>query len=379
MLHVDRSTTRAGRALDRQGLVALLACVGLLLGIGGASVWQAQRNDLALRAAQQTRRQRDRAANLMMSARDAETSQRGFLLTLNQEYLAPFRKAELGMPALLAAVEADHPDDPRTTVLHQVAQAKFAELAQTVRLAEAGDLQNALRIIRTNAGSIDMDVMRRIVAGYEADLDSRLATEVARIVAGGRLMMAIDLAGLLMIFALSGLIAVGLRRTMGRLRTAQAQTTAAYDALEHVNEGLDETVRRRTAELSNANEGDPALRLHRLARPARASGEHHGLHQRAGTGGGHALATLCRVRRRAVGRAGGRRRGDPRGLAVHQVVHEQDGPADQRHPAPVAGGQADAGAGAARTWPRCCTACWTACSTRSPAASRASRSGRCRT
>ena len=254
MLQIPSSERRPGRVLDRGDLLALLACVTLLLGIGAASAWQSEANSTALRAARQTREQRDRVASLMLSAQEAESSQRGYLLTLDPDYLTPFVAAERSAPAALAALANDWSGDPRNVTLRDVVVAKFAELRETVRLAQSGDQAGAMRIVRSNAGNDAMQVIRQTVAALETELDAKLAGQVAGIVRGSRLLVAIELAGLVMIFALAGLIALGLRRTVATLRTSQAQTATAYGSLEQVNEGLDEMVRQRTTDLSNANE-----------------------------------------------------------------------------------------------------------------------------
>ncbi len=235
-------------------MLGTLACVALLFGISFASVWQADANDRALIATQRLRLQRNLLATILLAADDAETAQRGFLLTTNPGYLGPLVQAQGSLPGLLGTLSGSRPGDPRVTTLNQVVTAKLAELAQTVRLAQGGDLPSALRIVRTDAGNINTGVIRTVVAGFEAELDGRLAELVSRIGRGGRVLIAIDVAGLLMILALAGLIALGLRGTLRTLRVAQRQTASAYDALERSNERLDETVRERTAELTAANE-----------------------------------------------------------------------------------------------------------------------------
>ena len=254
MLKVPGSTRSDSRALDRTGLLALLACIALLLIISGASVWQSQVNGSALALAQSTRVARNGVAEILLAVQAAEASQRGFLLTQDADYLAPLNQAQRSVPGLLARLDAAHPGDRRVVLLRQTLTAKMAELLQTVRLAQSGQLDIALKIVRTDAGSVDMDLIRKYVGAFEGELDGLLVEQVAVAARGGRLLVAIDVAGLVMILALAGLIALGLRRYLGSLRQAQAQTTAAYDELERSNERLDETVRQRTAELTEANE-----------------------------------------------------------------------------------------------------------------------------
>ncbi len=254
MLQIPVLERSPGRVLNRGDLLALLACITLLLSIGAAAAWQSEANAAALRLARQTRLLRDQVTGLMLAAQEAESSQRGYLLTLDPTYLEPFTDAERKTPPLLADLASSWPGDPRSMVLRDVLAAKFAELGETIRLARSGDQAGAMRIVRSNAGNEAMQVIRQTVSALETELDARLAGQVAAMTRGGRLLVAIDLAGLAMIFALAGLIALGLRRTVATLRTSQAQTATAYGALELVNEGLDEMVRQRTADLSNANE-----------------------------------------------------------------------------------------------------------------------------
>ena len=261
MLHDPQPTRRFGggaqpgsRALDRRGLLSIILAVALLLCIAGASVWQAASNAEALTVAQVTRAQRNASTDMLLASQAAETAQRGFLLTGATTYVEPLDRAEAAIPGLLAKLQAGSPDDPRLNILQQSVTAKMAELRQTVSLAEQGDVADAMAIVRTNAGSTNMAVIRRIVGAVEADQDARLLGQVARVSRGSRLLVGIDTAGLIMVLALSGLIALGLRDYLAALRDAQAKAAEAYATLERNNDRLDETVRMRTAELTALNE-----------------------------------------------------------------------------------------------------------------------------
>ena len=242
------------RVLDRRMLLSVIAAVVLLVGIVGASVWQSEHNAGALAAARATRVRRDASTGLLLAAQDAETSQRGYLLTGNPANLEPFEQAEQLLPGLFLRVEAGAAQDPRLVTLRQVLDAKIAELRQTINLAKAGDLPDALAIVRTNAGSVNMSWIRTIIASLEREQDGQLLQQVAAVTEGSRLLVGIDVAGLIMVLALSGLIALGLRDYLATLRQAQARTEEAYATLERNNSRLDEAVRHRTAALTAANE-----------------------------------------------------------------------------------------------------------------------------
>ena len=245
---------RNERALDRSGLLALLAAVLVLLSLAGASVWQSGQNEAALALAQRTERLRTLAGTILLTARAAETAQRGYLLTLNDQYAVPLDAAEATMPGLIDQARLGWPGDARVERLSQSVTAKMAELRWTATLAREGRLADAVTLVRTDAG---LNTMRSIVAltgELVAEQDAQLLREIASATRGSRLLVALDVAGLIMVFALAGLLAIGLQRYLSRLRQAQAAASAAYDALEETNSRLDETVRARTAALSSAND-----------------------------------------------------------------------------------------------------------------------------
>ena len=244
----------AARVLDRRGILSVAAAAILLLCIAAASVWQAERNADALEVARVTRVQRTVSADLLLAAQDAETAQRGFLLTGKAIYLDPLDRAERSIPGLLDRLDRAAASADRLQLLRQALTAKFAELHQTVSLAQSGDLADAMAIVRTNAGSIDMMWIRRIIGEIEAYQDARLLHQVSVVSRGSRLLVAIDVAGMVMVLALSGLIALGVRDYLATLHDAQTRTALAYATLESNNERLDEMVRRRTAEVTAINE-----------------------------------------------------------------------------------------------------------------------------
>ena len=253
--HATNAAARpAVQALNRGALLSVALAIALLLCIAGASVWQAERNAEALSVAQTARAKRSLTTDMLVSATAAETAQRGYLLTLDPDYLRPLNQAEVDLPKLVQRAQAEWPDERRLMLLGQAVTAKLAELRQTASLAQSGQLPDALAIVKTNAGAIDMDVIRRVTGDLARQEDVTVVGQMARVARGSRLLVAIDVAGLVMVFALAGLIALGLRSYLAALRGAQAQAAAAHDELERNNRQLDDTVRTRTAALTAANE-----------------------------------------------------------------------------------------------------------------------------
>jgi len=110
-------------------------------------------------------------ATLMSTANDAETGQRGYLLTGTENYLEPYLAAKAALPVeveKLAELTADdaHQHDRVETLQHLIAD-KIAELDHTIELRRGGDAEAALAVVRSDVGKIAMDRIRAGVAAIE--------------------------------------------------------------------------------------------------------------------------------------------------------------------------------------------------------------------
>ena len=113
--------------------------------------------------AQQSTRDTDALFSALL---DAESAQRGYLLTGDEEYLSPYRVSLAAIPGLLNAVEKDSIGHPETESLTQhldrAVQEKLAELAKTIELRSGGNWQSSVRAVRTNQGRNLMGEIRRL-------------------------------------------------------------------------------------------------------------------------------------------------------------------------------------------------------------------------
>jgi methyl-accepting chemotaxis protein len=114
-------------------------------------------------------------ADLLSELKDAETGQRGYLLTGDDNYLAPYTAALESIPITLADLRkltADNPNQQqRLASLQQPIENKLAELKQTIELRRAQGADAAIKVVLTNVGKAFMDEARAIVA--EADREER--------------------------------------------------------------------------------------------------------------------------------------------------------------------------------------------------------------
>ncbi|UPG88065.1 response regulator [Luteibacter aegosomaticola] len=165
-----RPTKRAGADARMWLALALVivffVCSGLVAGANIRTI----RNDNAL----VIRSQETVAglAEILSSIQDAETGQRGYLLTGNDSYLDPYRNA-LGMiPARLESIRgslgADAGQQARLRELGVRINDKLAELRETIELRRDRGLEAALPVVNSDRGKASMDDIRARLAAMRA-------------------------------------------------------------------------------------------------------------------------------------------------------------------------------------------------------------------
>jgi signal transduction histidine kinase/CheY-like chemotaxis protein/CHASE3 domain sensor protein len=120
---------------------------------------------------------------LLSNAQDAETGQRGFLLTANDKYLEPYNTALAAISSEISNITRLTSDNPiqqtKIAALRVHIDAKLAELKETIDLRRSEGVAAALAVVTTDRGKVEMDAIRTqlsAMAQVEADLrDKRLA------------------------------------------------------------------------------------------------------------------------------------------------------------------------------------------------------------
>lgn len=94
---------------------------------------------------------------------DAETGQRGYLLTHNKTYLQPYEAAIEAIPGKFAHLEKlirDPKERANLEEMHSLSTAKLNELAKTISLEAAGRHEAAMKIVLSGQGKQIMDKFR---------------------------------------------------------------------------------------------------------------------------------------------------------------------------------------------------------------------------
>jgi CheY-like chemotaxis protein/signal transduction histidine kinase len=101
---------------------------------------------------------------LLSTMQDAETGQRGFLLTSNEKYLQPYENALTNVSSELSAIATLTLDNPvqqaNLAQLKPHVEAKLAELKQTIDLRRGEGAAAALAVVNTDRGKAEMDAIR---------------------------------------------------------------------------------------------------------------------------------------------------------------------------------------------------------------------------
>ena len=120
---------------------------------------------------------------ILMALLDAETGQRGYLLTSQRSYLDPYFKgvvaARVGLDRLALAAEGLPVQKRLNAQLRELASSKLAELAQTIDLHEHHQEAAALSIVEQNEGKRLMDAIRDVSAELISTERSELAQRKA--------------------------------------------------------------------------------------------------------------------------------------------------------------------------------------------------------
>jgi len=121
----------------------------------------------------------------------AESGQRGFLYTGNEQYLGSYNRASVEVESdisRLAELTADNPvQQPRIPQLRELTQHKLAELSETVRLYRVGDLDGAKALVQSDDGLLTMQQIRAVLADMrqeEITLETRRTEAYAQSVKG---------------------------------------------------------------------------------------------------------------------------------------------------------------------------------------------------
>jgi signal transduction histidine kinase/DNA-binding response OmpR family regulator/CHASE3 domain sensor protein len=150
----------------------------------------------------------------LAAMKNAETGQRGFLLTGAERYLEPYNNARVSLLVQfkrLSALMADNPQQlERLETMQRFGDMKLDEMAQTITLRRSGDVDAVMAVVQSDRGKDAMDRFRTMV--NEAAQDERVRLqgrqdEWEQAVRTSSLIQALGAATLLVLILVAGAVA----------------------------------------------------------------------------------------------------------------------------------------------------------------------------
>jgi signal transduction histidine kinase len=180
---------------------------------------------------------------LAVTVTDAETGQRGFIITGKPSYLDPYYTAVRDIRAQLQDLAMFMPNgiiEEKLKPLTNLIDSKFDELNQTISLRQSHGINAALPIIQSDRGKNLMVSIRKTLDNIQDQENKLLSSEALRLQADSRTIMDTIIMAILAASVITGVSIFAINRRIHR----------QYLDTQRV---LQAEVKKRTEELQNAN------------------------------------------------------------------------------------------------------------------------------
>ena len=302
----------------RLKLSAALGVAFVILLVGIASLYALRESSNAAAAVQHSELVRVQLERALTTILNAEAGQRGYLLTQDTSYLAPYAIARVDMDHEAAALRELTSDNPvqrsRVDSLLLVSDAKLVTMDQTVQLTQAGQRDSAQKIVMTGRGANLTAAARQLIDAMEAT-EAELLDARTRIYDSRKL-------GVILVIVIGSLLGASLSiATMLWLRTGIRQLEQAKDTIEEQSDELAEELKKSqmlTDRLATSNDG---LRQANIATEAARTRFEQLLESTDEGVYGMDEEGLCTFMNRSGAQSLGYQRGDLLGKNVHDVLH----------------------------------------------------------
>ena len=209
----------------------------------------------------------NKVERIMSSAKDAETGNRGYLISGDEAYLEPYNDAIRELPKELDDFQHLTSDSPtqqaRITEMRAVLEQRLALLQQGIDLRRGGTKDMVRPLVLSGTGKVEMDHLRRIADEMEAEERSLLAIRTVHAAADSRrtrytigLASGLDFLLIVLMFrflANERRLRIASELDAQRLAVARAETEERAEEVRALNTTLEQRVELRTAELQSIN------------------------------------------------------------------------------------------------------------------------------
>jgi PAS domain S-box-containing protein len=222
--------------MKRPDLWMLGISAAILLAVAGLSYQDWSEYRRASTDALRTQQILISAQRLLATTLDAETGQRGFLLTGEERYLAPYYSAIQAVSserANLKGLMTRSQDEPGEVArLSKLVDEKQEELHATIELRRSKGFQAALDTVLSDRGQQIMDEIRDVCSRIQSREYSALIDGTLRIESLARRTEVVAVAGILTLFAFLVAASVATNRAIVRRERSLREVREARDVLK---------------------------------------------------------------------------------------------------------------------------------------------------
>jgi PAS domain S-box-containing protein len=208
----------------------------VVLGVSALTFRSLGRADADERAVAESQQRLLAVEGVVSTLKDAETGQRGYLLTRQPRFLEPYRAATAGIEDALARLDAYPEARSYAPGLRRLAMGKLAILDETVRLGERGDFERATAIVGSGRGKEAMDRIRAVAAEVAYAEERALARRRAAAGASAGRTRAVVGLGTALAFLLVGVARFATQRSVGAQERAQRELGRSERSLRRLYE-----------------------------------------------------------------------------------------------------------------------------------------------
>jgi methyl-accepting chemotaxis protein len=166
-------------SIGRKIVATFAVAIAILAGIGVATFVSTEQLLRLMVEREKSYQVELETQRLLSNVKDAETGQRGFVITGSDSYLEPYRLGTVEAKATIETLRRLADEDParrgNLNALEALVDAKFRELQSTIDLRQKEGFDAAAALIKTDEGKKAMDEIRKIVKDMHNEEDRRIS------------------------------------------------------------------------------------------------------------------------------------------------------------------------------------------------------------
>lgn len=237
-------------SIEKKTVVTLGLASVILVSLNALFYWSFIKQKQTSERVNKSQQTLQKLEGILSAVKDAETGQRGYLLTGRESYLEPYNIATKTINPQIKELKKLLASDPnqqqQLSILEPLVQKKITELKETIDLKKIQDAKAAREIVLTNQGQEFMDRIRAAIQDMESKESKQLQNWLKAKEEEAQRVQVLFLLGIVLNLIAFYLVCHAIQQETNERRQAEA-------SLKQLNEQLDSKVQERTAELKEVN------------------------------------------------------------------------------------------------------------------------------